>query len=118
MILSAPYGIQLTRDTYEDGALKRRVGTIPNHTTSSKLKNAELIVGRKEGVPEVKVRATKNIKSNDEMLEVDLKGYNAQKYPLTSSKLSSIIRKLENNPGLVELFLKEEIVLQNKGLFI
>ena len=64
---TAPYGAQLTKDTYEDGALRRGIGTLPNHSTR-RFTNAELIVGRTGGRPEVKVRATKNIRSDKEVL--------------------------------------------------
>ena len=46
------------------------------------------------------------------MLEYDLTNYNSNKYPMTSSKLDSIAKRLQP----VELFLKTEYVLRKKGI--
>jgi len=46
------------------------------------------------------------------MLECDLTNYNANKYPMTSSKLDSIAKRLPSVP----LFLKTEYVLKRKGI--
>ena len=46
------------------------------------------------------------------MLEYDLTNYNANKYPMTSSKLDSIAKRLPS----VELFLKTQYVLKKKGI--
>ena len=46
------------------------------------------------------------------LMEVDTNKFNPQKYPLTQSKLDSIAKRLDN----VHMFLKEEYVLQKKGI--
>ena len=46
------------------------------------------------------------------MLECDLTNYNANKYPMTDSKLDSIAKRLHP----VELFVKKEYVLKRKGI--
>ena len=48
---TAPYGAQLAKDTHEDGARRRGIGTLPNSSTSR-----------------FKVRATKSIRSDEEVL--------------------------------------------------
>jgi len=63
---TAPYGIKLSDDNYEDGALHRGVGTLPNHT-SSRFTNAKLVAGRIDGKPSAKVKAIKNIRNNKEI---------------------------------------------------
>ena len=46
------------------------------------------------------------------MLEIDLTGYNAQKYPITSSKLDAISKRLDSPYR----FLKDEYVLKSIGI--
>lgn len=46
------------------------------------------------------------------LLEIDLKGYYAQKYPVTQSKLDSVAKRLDS----VYKFLKEEYVLNGVGI--
>ena len=60
---TAPYGIKLSDDNYEDEALHRGVSTLPNHT-SSRFTNVKLVAGRIDGLPSAKVRATKYIINN------------------------------------------------------
>ena len=63
---TAQYGLKLSENKYEDGALHRGIGTIPNHTTS-RFKNAKLVAGRIDGKPSAKVKAIKNIRNNKEI---------------------------------------------------
>lgn len=58
---TAPYALQVSDQIYEDGALRRGVGTLVNH--SAKKKNAKL--DKEDGVGFV--RATKNINSGEEI---------------------------------------------------
>ena len=46
------------------------------------------------------------------LLEIDLTGYNAQKYPMTKSKLDSFSKRLDN----IYKFIKQEYILKNNGL--
>ena len=59
---TAPYGIQINKDKFEDGALHRGVGTLVNHKAHSQ-SNARFGVSRNRVV----LIATKNIRSNTEI---------------------------------------------------
>ena len=59
---TAPYGIQINKNKFEDGALHRGVGTLVNHKSHS-LSNARFGVSRNRIV----LIATKNIRSNTEI---------------------------------------------------
>ena len=58
---TAPYGIEINNDRYEDAALIRGIGAIANH---SRRNNARFDVSRNRII----LRATKNIKHNEEIL--------------------------------------------------
>ena len=58
---TAPYGIQITKDQIEDGACKRGIGSIANHSYSPNVKYA--IRGKR-----IVLIAIKNIKHNNEIL--------------------------------------------------
>ena len=58
--------LKLSEDNYEDGALHRGVGTLPNHT-SSRFTNAKLVAGRIDGKPSAKVKTTKSIRNSKEI---------------------------------------------------
>ena len=63
---TAPYGIYISKNIYEDGALQRGIGTTPNHS-NSKQTNAKLYAGKIDGKKAIKVKATKNIRNNNEI---------------------------------------------------
>jgi hypothetical protein len=46
------------------------------------------------------------------LMEIDLKGFNSQDYPITESKLDSIAKRLDN----VYKFLKDHYILEKKGI--
>ena len=54
----AQYGLKLSENKYEDGALDRGIGTIPNHTTS-RFTNAKIVAGRIDCKPSAKVKEYK-----------------------------------------------------------
>ena len=64
---TAPYSVELKNNTsYEDGACRRGVGTVPNtmHGKATRRNNAKLVKSRK-GTP--KIVATRNIRNNKEI---------------------------------------------------
>lgn len=58
---TAPYGFQINNTTAEDGALRRGLGNMPNHSIHA---NAQLKVSQRKGV----IVASKNIKNGKEIL--------------------------------------------------
>lgn len=63
---TAPYGVQVKKDTYEDGATERGIGSLPNHTDHAHA-NAELYTTH-QPTSQVRVRAIRPIRNTDEIL--------------------------------------------------
>lgn len=57
---TAPYGIRISKDRYEDAAIRRGVGSLVNHQRPS---NCEFIISN--GV--IKLRAINNLRNGDEL---------------------------------------------------
>ena len=66
--------LKLSENKYEDGALDRGIGTIPNHTTS-RCTNAKIVAGRIDGKPSAKVKATNSIRNSKEVFVSHGKNY-------------------------------------------
>ena len=60
---TAPYGIHINRDRFEDGALHRGVGTLVNQSPRAAMTNARFGVSRNRIV----LFATKNIRNGQEI---------------------------------------------------
>ncbi len=64
---TAPYGIQIQRDEYEDGAMQRGVGSLLNHVPRART-NVEFKVRGPWGQRYIALIAKKNIYDGDELL--------------------------------------------------
>ena len=68
---TAPYGVKLRvagRTLYEDGALKRGIGSLPNHGNQRHSNITFYTAYPRNGEPITKEKATKNIRNGDELL--------------------------------------------------
>lgn len=63
---TAPYGVFVKKDVYQDGADLRGIGTLINHQGNKKNTNTEFYVSHNPS--QVKIRATKNIPNGDELI--------------------------------------------------
>lgn len=61
---TAPYGVALHRDMFEDGACVRGVGNLANHATGNRV-NARLVLNPRQN--RVSLKATKNIRNDQEI---------------------------------------------------
>jgi hypothetical protein len=64
---TAPYGMELSKNVFQDCACKRDVGSIVNTANYKKDNNVEFIISTRP-TREVKLRAKKNIYNNQELL--------------------------------------------------
>ena len=68
---TAPYGIEISQNRFEDGALERGAGTLINHTTRDRA-NCKFIISKNNRDDtlnhKIVIRATKNIRNGQELL--------------------------------------------------
>lgn len=68
---TAPYGIKLMvagRELYEDGALERGIGSLPNHANQNHANIKFYTAYPRSEEPLIKEKAVKNIRNGDELL--------------------------------------------------
>lgn len=64
---TAPYGIQISANHFEDGALQRGVGSLINQHPANRQPNCEFLVDTNPHHPGVVIKATKNIRNSREL---------------------------------------------------
>ena len=64
---TAPYGVELKKNTYIDAACLRGVASLANHTNNQRLLNAKLVQVYTTLPQTIKLKATKNIRNNTEI---------------------------------------------------
>jgi hypothetical protein len=63
---TAPYGVKLSEHRFVDGAYRRGAGAVANAPHGGMSPNARLVVNSQQG--SVSLRATKNVRNNEEIL--------------------------------------------------
>jgi hypothetical protein len=84
---TAPYGVQISHDRFEDGACERGAGTLGNHSASQA--NAKLVTSKVGNLHRVFIQASKDIQNGKEILMHYGKDYRMDEGTFFTTKAAS-----------------------------
>jgi SET domain-containing protein len=91
---TAPYGIQIRNNRFEDSVLHRGVGSLINHKAIGRGANCEFVINRNQRIDE---KAIKDIRNGEELFV----SY-GNRYALNESNVKSSTNNRKYGEGLVE----------------